>query len=275
MRTFTLLLLAAVLLLAACAPRPDVIANAAAATLTAQVPTSSVDANRPTSTPILTALPATATPGPTETPFQEVTPEASPTFEISPTPTLIRGGEVLFEDPFDLPRDWATGETDDAIVALEPGILRFVQKQTPRFSLRITGRTGDDFFTTLAAQTPGTCRQGDRYGLMFRVVDPQNYYLFVIDCAQRHRAGKVVDGVFIFFYDWTLDEAIVSGADAANELGIVADGPNLRFVVNGTQVAAVEDNSFSAGRFGLWVGAESTANFIVLFDQWTIYSLSP
>lgn len=275
MRTFTVLFLAAALLLVACAPRADIVADAAGATLTAQVPTSRVDADRPTSTSIPTLLPATATPGPTETPFQEVTPDASPTLAITPTPTLVSGGEILFEDPFDLPRDWATGEDADALVALEPGTLRFVQKQTPRFSLRITGREGDNFFTTLAAQTPGACRQGDRYGLMFRVGDPQNYYLFVIDCAQRHRAGKVVDGTFTFFYDWTLDEAIVGGNDATNELGIVANGPSLRFVVNGTQVATVEDTSFTTGRFGLWVGAETTANFTVLFDQWTIYSLAP
>lgn len=278
----------AAVLLVACSPRPAVVSEAVAATLTAQAPpTSAVPLDRPSSTPVSTRLPdatgspATANPAAPATavvdeapaPTEGPTPAAGSAPTDAPQPVLDLG-PLIFEDLFDEAGPWAVGETDDAAVAVQHGYLQFVQKSIGRFSFRLIGRMGDDFFAQVNTQIDGRCGTSDRYGMIFRLQDANNYYMFLVDCERQYRVVRVVGGNFQNVTDWTRNDAIDGGTNAANVLGVMTNGSQMRFFVNDQEVDNLEDSTFSSGRFGLWVGSAVTPNFTVRFDNLRINQLS-
>ena len=277
-----------VLLLAACAPRQNVIESGVSGTLTALAPTAILPLDRPTSTLVPILAPPTSSPiptatsaggpTPTESPAENATPE---TTSASALPTVAAtlaleppaAGELIFEDKFDSPGPWSVGEVDDSNVAVSGGVMTFTQKTPGSFSFRIIGRQGGDFYAELSAALADRCATGDRYGLMFRVQDPSNYYLYQIDCDGRYRFARYVGGAATAIVDWTASPAIARGTAAANTLAVTARGDTFLLIVNGTPLTTAADSAFAGGRFGLLVGANVTRNFAVLFDNLKVNKL--
>lgn len=255
--------------LTACAPRPEVIQAGVAGTLTASAPTPVLLADRPTSTPVPTVLPPTATPEPS--------PTVEPTSTDGPTPTntpvTITLGELIFEDTFSAPGGWAVGDTPDSNVTVNGGVLSYTQKTPGSFSFRVVGRQGGDFFAEIGAALANNCGSGDRFGMIFRLQDANNYYSFQIDCDGRYRFVRYGGGAATPVIDWTATEEIERGAQAVNALGVSAKGSDFIFSINGTQVATASDSAYASGRFGLWVGANVSQNFTVVFDNFRAYQV--
>lgn len=269
----------ALLVAVGCSPRPDVIQAAVQGTLTAQAPTSVLPADRPTSTLVPTVLvPTTAAPTPTEapTPTDTPNPEATPTEEPTATPeqqiTLERG-EPIYEEPFDSAGPWAVGETERDNVQVTAGVMQFTQKNPGTFGFRITGRQAEDFYVEVAAAVQGRCRTGDKYGLVYRLQDSANYYVFLVDCDRQFRVLRVTAGVLDSLNEWTRETAIDGGTNAANLLGVRGQGARFDFFVNDEHIFTVDDDHFGGGRFGMWVGSGATTNFTVQFDDFSIYAL--
>src|SRR5574341_695185 len=172
------------LILAACAPRPSVIAAGVSGTLTALAPTASLPVDRPTSTQVPTLSPPTqaSSPAPTETATGEAivsftqTPASEPTPLLTlappggqvdtPTPETYVLREMIFQDTFDAPGAWAVGETEDSNVSVSGGVMSFTQKTPGSFSFRIIGKQGQDFHVEVMTALADRCGSGDRYGLM-------------------------------------------------------------------------------------------------------------
>ena len=255
--------------LAACAPRVDVIQSGVAGTLTALAPTPVLAADRPTSTPVPTVLPPTLTPVPSDTAVP------SPTLGPSPTATPFTAGlgSLIFEDTFNAPGGWALGDAADTNVAINSSILFYTQKNPQTFSFRVIGKTGQDFYAEVNTALASDCRSGDRFGLMFRVQDANNYYAFQIDCDGRYRLTRYASGAANPIVDWTQSDAVKRGAKANNKLGVIARSANLTVFVNDVQLASAEDAAYGNGRFGLWMGTNITKNFTVAFDDLRAYNL--
>jgi len=256
-------------LVAACAPRAEVIQSGVSGTLTALAPTPVLEADRPTSTPVPTVLPPTLTLVPSDTPVP------TPTIGPSPTPTPFSAGlgELIFEDTFNAPGGWALGDAADTNVAINGSILFYTQKNPQTFSFRVVGKAGGDFYAEVNTALASDCRSGDRFGLMFRVQDANNYYAHQIDCDGRYRLTRYASGAANPLVDWTQSEAIKRGAKANNKLGVIAKGSSLTVLVNDVQVATADDPAYANGRFGLWMGTNVTANFTVAFDDLRAYQL--
>jgi hypothetical protein len=255
--------------LAACAPRADVIQSGVSGTLTALAPTPVLETNRPTSTPVPTVLPPTITPVSSDTPIPS--PAIGPS--LTPTPFTAGLGELIFEDTFNAPGGWALGDSVDTNVAINSNILFYTQKTPQTFSFRVIGKVGADFYAEVNTALASDCRSGDRFGLMFRVQDANNYYAYQIDCDGRYRLTRYASGAANPIVDWTQSDLIKRGAKANNKLGVIAKGPSLTVLVNDAQLAAAEDSAFANGRFGLWMGTNVTANFTVAFDDLRAYNL--
>lgn len=253
-------------LAAACAPRQSVIATGVSGTLTALVPTAVLPLDRLTSTPVPTLASPTATPLPTEAP---PTPAPTATEGSPPTGTPAAGavGELIFEDTFDNPGPWAVGDTAESTVAVSGGVMSFSQKSPGSFSFRIIGRQGGDFHAEVTGALAQNCGSGDGYGLMFRIQDPSNYYLFQIDCDGRYRFARYGGGAVTSILNWAAAAEINRGAQSINTLGVTARGNAFEFAINGAAVAAAGDTAFASGRFGVMVYANVTKNFTVLFDN--------
>jgi hypothetical protein len=159
------------------------------------------------------------------------------------------------------------GETDDSNLTVTGGVMTFTQKKAGSFSFRITGKQGDNFHAEVSATLADRCNSGDRYGLMFRVQDPSNYYLFQVDCDARYRFIRYVADASTVLVDWTESEVIDDGAQASNKLGVTAQDGTFLLTINDQPLITAGDNTFSSGRFGLMVGSNATANFAVVFDD--------
>ena len=60
-----------------------------------------------------------------------------------------------------------------------------------------------------------------------------------------------MSGTLTLLVHLTADSSIQTGANASNDLQVVALGPQFTFFVNGTQVGQSSDSTFTAGEWGI------------------------
>jgi hypothetical protein len=274
------LLIGLALLLAACAPRSNVIDTGVSGTLTALAPTAVLSADRATSTAVPTLAPPTlaaTAPKATAVELAQTASATDATAEAGPTEAPSLGtatvGDLIFEDTFDSAGPWTVGETDQSNVAISGGVMTFTQKTPGSFAVRIIGKQGDNFYAEVTATLLNNCTSGDRFGLMFRVQDPSNYYALQVNCEGDYRLMRYVADASTPIVDWTPSSAIQRGKQSSNTLAVTARGGSLLLAINGTSLNTVNDETFASGRFGLMVGANASKNFAVVFDDLKAYKV--
>jgi hypothetical protein len=115
--------------------------------------------------------------------------------------------------------------------------------------------------------TPEVCSGLDRYGLIIRVPDPTQGYLFGISCDGRYSFRRW-DGVsFTNLIGWTEHSSINQGPHLANRFAVMADGAQFSMFINGDLVGTVEDNAYPAGTFGFFSASSETVDFRVRFEE--------
>ena len=70
--------------------------------------------------------------------------------------------------------------------------------------------------------------------------------------------------------DWRASEHISTGSGAVNRLGVMTYGNKFYLYANGfllNEDIAVEDSTFPAGHFGVYVAARQTKNFTIYVDE--------
>jgi len=270
---------------------PQVVAQAVAATLKA-VPTptpivvvvTALSAQKPSIPTVTAAPPATATLPPTKVPTAAPTVAASATAlpvdttaAPAPTATLTPSslGNLVFQDDFLAPGNWDLGKEDSVQrKVIANGWLSVTLKLTDRFLVVYRPQSVPTVYIQVSATTPA-CHTRDRYGVIFRVKDSQNYYQFDVDCDGRFRLGKMVDGTLTPLVDWTANAAIRAGASGANDLTVRAIGPNLTVSANGIALAKVADSTFTLGGFGFSVGSGLTVPYTAAFNKLRVWEPAP
>ena len=106
-------------------------------------------------------------------------------------------------------------------------------------------------------------------GLVGRVVDSHNFYLFAVDGEQRYQVMLQRDGNWTTLRGWT-PSALINPAGAANLLALDDDGQSMRFMVNGSELFATDIVRLPAGHAGLAAGAQSRTATID-FDWFGLY----
>ena len=120
---------------------------------------------------------------------------------------------------------------------------------------------GDKVYTdvTVTARFKPVSGKSDRAaGIIFRIQDKDNYYIL--------RANALEDNVNIYKYVGGRRRAIQeSSAKVPSgtwlELRVEVKGNHIRGFLNGKQVVESTDNSFKAGKIGLWTKADSVTCF--------------
>ena len=133
----------------------------------------------------------------------------------------------------------------------------------------------DDFYMEVTSTT-GECSGFDRYGLIFRApgFTPIQGYLFGFTCDGMYSL-RIFDGVnFTAIVQWTHSELIHAGSKQTNQLGISAVGQEIKLYANGKPLLELQDDRFTSGYFGLYIGAYSTPGFSVSFSDFA-YWLQP
>jgi hypothetical protein len=262
------------LTLAACAADPNVVAQAVDATLAA----------RPTATPIVVVVTVmsqaqsipTVTPVPSANELHSPTP--LPPDTPTPAPTATPGlpfnlGASIFADDFTNPGQWNQSDDVAQRTAVEDGQLSIALKLGNRFALTYNNsKPARDFYASVAGQA-SACAARDRVGLLTRVQDGENYYLFALDCDGHYRVAVVVAGAVTVLQDWTPAEAIRPMAQG-NVLGARAQGNTLEFFVNNQSLLTLTDNVFDEGGVGVYAGSDPfSENFSATFDDLQVWAL--
>jgi hypothetical protein len=95
-------------------------------------------------------------------------------------------------------------------------------------------------------------------GLMFRVVDSENYLLTRANALEDNvRLYRIVDGNRQQFASASLEVT----SRAWHELEVTMDGAELRVAWNGTEVLSASDATFTNGKVGLWTKADAITRF--------------
>jgi hypothetical protein len=229
----------------------------------ALVPTATVEAAQPTATTAPTLAP-TATSGPAFTP--------------APGDPRSRLGTPSSTDPMNDATSWVwpTGSNEFSSVAFSGGLMTLTGP-TKKLGWRLANPEGTDFGNLYLEATfkTGVCSGSDQYGLVVRVPvlkDADRGYLFGFTCDGRYSLRKWdakdgPKGTLTRLKDWTATDAIAKGANQTNRMGIMMVGTRLLMYANGQLLGEVSDGTWTAGNFGVFVGAGPTDQFAIQIDE--------
>ena len=214
------------------------------------------------------------------------------TEQIDPTPTSIAGPDVDIQedavervdaitatdpthrDNFDSDEHWDIQSTEDVEYTVADGELtiRVIPDQLIGWSE--TDQELADFYLEVDI-THVDGPPGFEAGLLFRMVDNQNYYLYVIDDVGNYRFDRRADGNWETLVDWTESSVLETGDDPINRLGILAEGDKIALFANDTLLTEVEDSIHSIGSVAAEVGTFDEGDATASFDNLTVWALSP
>lgn len=248
----------------------------AAETLAAEIVQSTLAANAATQASILPTITNTPAPSPTET---SIPPSETPT--ITPTPTAdpndprLTLGVPDWTDFFIDDSYWSTYRDDRFVVEIEAEQLKLSMLQPLGYSLwTLAGLNLYDFYLEVQATTGPQCSGQDQYGLMFRAPDSNHGYQYTFSCDGKYRLTAWDGASITYIQNWTAHPAIAAGPGAVNRIGVRADGSTLGLYANGVLLISFSDDTYpSGGRFGLMVGAVSSQQFSVYYDNMAYWSL--
>ena len=187
---------------------------------------------------------------------------------------------IGFADSFDdNSNEWFVGDYRDQFVSGSRSIINGkyrweVQAYQPsRFSAVPKVDPVSDFHLIVdAKRVSGT--QSSLYGLLFRRLDRNNFYLFQIN-DDRYFAFELLDqDEWTTLIGWTKTSAIHPGE--VNQLAVRGEGSHFEFFINDEFVGEGDDSEFSSGTVGLVIGFPNAGDKAVFeFDNFELGTQSP
>jgi len=110
-------------------------------------------------------------------------------------------------------------------------------------------------------------------GVLFRYVDGDNFYFFAISSDGFYKLQRLVDGEWEQIIKWTQSDAINTGEESENRLGLLAVGSRIVLLVNDEVLDEVEDDTFDTGTVALAAGTFDEGGVEVAFDNLSIWEL--
>jgi len=192
----------------------------------------------------------------------------------------IEATAPTFSDTF--PSDnnaWFTGDNEFGSIGYADGALHLRVKATSQDRASITRSRAVDQLNLadlmVKVDVKNVAGPADaRYGIIFRLVDPQNFYSFFINNAGQYRLGKARANRLELLKDWTTANPIKTGKNAVNELAVLAQGSNFVLLVNNEIVAQVQDESLAQGSVALVAGGTPSGDVDISFDNLWLWRLT-
>lgn len=123
----------------------------------------------------------------------------------------------------------------------------------------------------------GSCSGNDQYGLVIRAPDYESGfgYYFSVTCDGKYDLRRWNSSGSKYLLDFPEAEAIHSGKNQTNVLGIWADGSTIRLYVNNQFLKEINDSSLTGiGHFGLFINAKQTPGFTIKMDECAYWLLN-
>ena len=175
--------------------------------------------------------------------------------------------ELPWSDDFSDPTTgWQAESDSSAEVGYHDGVMRVLIKSPNRLAWASAGLNLSDLHLTVEATQVAGPDDND-YGVLVRMKDPGHFYLFSISGDGYYQVSRYGDdGRVALNGDWTPSEAIRQGT-STNVLEVICQGERMTFIVNGEQLAQVEDGSYSQGDIGLYAGSFFDPGVEIHFDN--------
>ncbi len=139
----------------------------------------------------------------------------------------------------------------------------------PEYDYYLAQKLGDAFILQVAASYTGAEDNG--YGLIFRVTDDEDFYIFRISGDGFFTAERTDGEEIVTLVDWTESAQIKTQPGAANLLTVVGRGDTYTLYVNGGQVGSFVDAKYRNGSFGVIVDDfDEQAGTTVSFDEYQV-----
>ncbi|MEJ2551816.1 MAG: hypothetical protein P8Z42_13860 [Anaerolineales bacterium] len=274
---YTLLLISQLIACTRIAKEPsrDSISTYVAQTLTAAPTSPPTSTPPPTATQILppsatATLTATVGPSPTETPPQ--LPKDDPRYGINLA-------QPHYMDNFSSQLTWVGPNFTGAINVWDDGRIRATDLLVDSNIWWSTTRREIDAMNVYAEISAeiGECRGKDSYGFAVRVSGElrNSGYTLEFSCDGHYRARKFVSGTVTVLIEWTPSEAIQTGPNAVNQMGILAKNELFHFFANGEILGEVEDFDYHTGTYGIFASAIETPGITAYFDEFKLWLINP
>jgi len=170
---------------------------------------------------------------------------------VSGRAMFLKKASVLFADDFSAVT-WPTGER---IYYLD-GSYHIYSPDSDWYAWQSV--VSEDFiFETEARWVEG--REEFGFGVLFRLQDGENYYLFDISRNGHYKVDKKIAGTYYELTPWEKCTAI--DPSGSNLLKVEAVGSRLSFYVNNNKVRELSDDTFRSGKLGLFAGGGVHAAF--------------
>ncbi|MCC6612940.1 MAG: hypothetical protein IT320_05635 [Anaerolineae bacterium] len=207
-------------------------------------------------------------------------------------------GQLLYASAFDDPAtsDW---QQYDGRVAARVADGRVVVSNG--VSNNVAFSVADPYFADFDLRAEAQAINGpldNGYGVVFRYIDPENFYLFLVSSDGYYEVTRVLGGVQRDLSAWVDSELVHQGLNAINHLRVVARGNQFTFYVNdapvqlcipsdpeaistyrsglgcigGTMQDTLTDASLPIGKVGVAAMSLGEPDVEASFDNLTVYS---
>jgi hypothetical protein len=93
-----------------------------------------------------------------------------------------------------------------------------------------------DFDVRVDAKRLAATDEYDEIGLLFRYLDPKNYYMFKIRGDSAYRVERVKDGTLQVLSEWHASPAVLTGLNTINQLRVIGRDGAFQFFANDQQL---------------------------------------
>ncbi|MCX6047113.1 MAG: hypothetical protein NT075_18575, partial [Chloroflexi bacterium] len=191
-----------------------------------------------------------------------------------PSMATIKSGAPLFSDDFRRDsKQWRVDSGQDDVTFAYSQRAFHIKVDAPQTFTWSTGNvTVTNFLAELDAQfvagTPDV-----EAGLIFGLVDEENYQLFAIKKSGQYALLKKVAGEWETLVDWTASTAIDTREEAVNHLGVLAANSTITLMINDEALETTPDESLGTGQIGLAVGTADQPGAEVAFDNVKLWAV--
>ena len=113
--------------------------------------------------------------------------------------------------------------------------------------------------------------QDGQYGLVFRILDEYNYYLFMIDKDKNYSFQLYNDGKWFTITYGTISPAVLQDND--NRITVIGEGSHFRFYINDIFFSEETEHTLPSGKYGIAVGLTYPQDQAIFeFDNFEIRS---
>jgi hypothetical protein len=204
-----------------------------------------------------------------KTPTKKNTAVPSKTVTSSASFSLPVGAVLLSDDFSDPTSGWAEASSDQSEMGYQDGKYVITVHNTNYLAWTYANQTYSDFVLEVAAAKVSGPSTGE-YGVLFRIVDNNNFYIFKVNMTGSYLVSAFVNAEWVTLIPWTKNTAIKAGT-ASNKLGVIAQGDSFSFYANDVKLDEITDSNFTQGDIALVAGTQAVGEVVASFSSVNVW----